>query len=87
MIHTTFYVIVDEMDIDSETVIDSEEEPNSVSKHEGFVNIAGWLCFKSPKLSKLGKRKHEITLEEEPEFALSQWIDLQNRGYCNLRGI
>ena len=51
-----------------------------MSEYNGFVNIAGWLCFKSPKLSKLGKRKRDITLEEEPEFAMSDWIDRQSQG-------
>ena len=57
-------------------------ESESFSASEGFKNIAGWLCFKSPKLSKLGKRKHEFINgpESEPEFVASAWIDLQNQG-------
>ena len=71
--HTTLLLTEDEIE-------QPETKPNAISEHEGFVNISGWLCFKSPMLSKLGKRKHNISLDEEPEFMASQWVDLQSLG-------
>ena len=60
--------------------MDNTEEENSVSKAEGYNNIAGWLCFTSPKLSKLGKRKSQPDEVLEPEFVASSWIDRQSQG-------
>ena len=73
------YKIVDhEIDV---IAVEAEVEPeNSVSKAEGYNNIAGWLCFTAPKLSKLGKRKSEPGQTLESEFVVSAWIDLQNAG-------
>ena len=59
--------------------IDAEND-NSKSKKEGYNNIAGWLSFTAPKLSKLGKRKSQPDMPLEPEFMSSSWIDLQNQG-------
>ena len=71
--HTTLFITEDEIE-------QPETKANAISEHEGFVNISGWLCFKSPMLSKLGKRKHNISIDEEPEFMASQWVDLQSLG-------
>ena len=73
------YIIVDhEIDVIAEV-----EPENSVSKAEGYNNIAGWLCFTAPKLSKLGKRKSEPDQTLESEFVVSAWIDLQSAGNQN----
>ena len=77
--HTTLYQKGDEI----EAIMDNTEEENSVSKAEGYNNIAGWLCFTSPKLSKLGKRKSQPDEVLEPEFITSSWIDRQSQGNLN----
>ena len=76
------YIIVDhEVDV---IALEAEVEPeNSVSKAEGYNNIAGWLCFTAPKLSKLGKRKSSPDQTLESEFVVSDWIDLQSQGNQN----
>ena len=79
---TTLYVTVDH-EVDVITLTEEAEPENSVSKAEGYNNIAGWLCFTAPKLSKLGKRKSEPDQTLESEFVVSEWIDLQSAGNQN----
>ena len=73
------FFIADEIDAESQAFFENEPV-NSISKQEGLNNIAGWLSFTAPKLSKLGKRKISPEIPLEPEFVSSTWIDLQNRG-------
>ena len=61
----------------------TKQYDNSISKTEGYKNIAGWLCYKAPKLSKLGKRKLELQESDEPGFCKSAWLDLKNVAICS----
>ena len=79
ILHTTLFFIADEIDAESQAFFENEPV-NSISKQEGYNNIAGWLSYTAPKLSKLGKRKISPEIPLEPEFVSSTWIDLQNRG-------
>ena len=81
---TTLYITVDH-EVDVIELTEEAEPENSVSKAEGYNNIAGWLCFTAPKLSKLGKRKSAPDQTLESEFVVSDWIDLQSQG--NQKGL
>ena len=65
------YITVDH-EVDVITLTEEAEPENSVSKAEGYNNIAGWLCFTAPKLSKLGRRKSSPDQTLESEFVVSE---------------